>query len=198
MILSRMITLGRLQPRTFKLSLVFSLLLACLLTGSCIVAPSVAAEPARFAITAKGDGNELTVSTEGETAIIDVQSASGIGSAKVELPAEHGLNQIVLRLHLQGLEDLKLIYGVATITAQVSSQSLAVASQNPSQHVSTACGIEEDLTPTSAYWLDLQMVSAQQPAQIPLKDGYFEFALPKDFWATPNHSFTVQWVDFYR
>ena len=51
---------------------------------SAVSGPSVA-QPSRVTAAAEGDGNNVTVSDEGETVILDVQSRSGIGRATVNV-----------------------------------------------------------------------------------------------------------------
>ena len=81
----------------------FSLLMACILITVALVGAAETHTP-RFTITAEGDGNKLTVSAAGETVIMDVHSRSGIGSATAELVSGTLPENILLRLHLAGLE----------------------------------------------------------------------------------------------
>jgi hypothetical protein len=52
----------------------------------------------------------------------------------------------------------------------------------------------------SPHWMELRILARDgKPAQaIPLKDGYFEMALPKAFLEGNPKSITINWIDFYR
>src|SRR3990172_4281039 len=98
------------------------LLLVCMLMTGCAAPPGAPETPAPvFRVSAEGDGNELTVNTEGETTIVEVHSESGIGSATIELVSGGFPEDIVLRLHVQGLEKFQLSYGGTVISASVAS-----------------------------------------------------------------------------
>jgi hypothetical protein len=148
----------------------------------------------RFSTAADGDGNELTVSAAGETTLIDVHSQSGIGSATVELVSGEPPQNIVLRLHLQGLEQFRLLYDRTRVTASVAGSDMGglVESATLSE------GEERPITPDSPLWLDIRIVSGQAASQITLDQRYFEIRLSKDFLRDARRSFSMRWIDFYR
>jgi hypothetical protein len=158
--------------------------------------PSGASEtrPPVFTAAAEGDGNELKVSVEGETAVVDVQSRSGIGAATVELASGTPPETIVVRLHVSGLESFRLSYEQTTITVAVSSSD----SRSILQEVSSPDGGTSPLTFDSPLWLDIRAVSEQATPTIPLQQGYFEIRLPKQLLSDRQRSFTIRWIDFYR
>lgn len=171
------------------------LLLACLLTAGCATPPAAPdIQPPIFTVTAEGEGDEVTVSVEGETAIIDVHSQSGIGQATVELVSGAPPQKIILRLHLKGLERFRLAYDQTVITAQVSSTDSGAIIQT----VVSPNGDETLIASDSPFWLDSRIVSDQTPPTIPLDQGYFEIALPQDFLAAGYRAFAIRWIDFYR
>lgn len=171
------------------------LLLVCLLTAGCATLPAAPAiQPPVFTVTAAGEGDEVTVSLEGETAIIDVHSQSGIGQATVELVSGEMPQKIILRLHLKGLERFRLAYDQTVITAQVSSTGGGAMVQT----VVSPNGEETPIASDSPFWLDSRIVSDQTPPTIPLDQGYFELSLPQDFLTAGHRAFTMRWIDFYR
>ena len=52
----------------------------------------------------------------------------------------------------------------------------------------------------SPLWTDIRIVGSDgKPAkELPLKDGYFEMALPRAFFEDNPKAITVKWIDFYR
>jgi hypothetical protein len=147
-----------------------------------------------FVFTTDSDGNELTVSAEGETTLIEVHSQSGIGSATVELVSGAPPENIVLRLHLKGLEEFRLTFDKTVIVARVSSGDVG----SVDEIAILPGGEEQSITPDSPLWLDIRIVSGQATPQIPLDQGRFEIALPRDFLHDEHRSFSIRWIDFYR
>ena len=172
-----------------------SLLLAGILMAGCAAPPGAPETPAPvIRVTAEGDGNKLTVSSEGETAIFDVQSESGIGSATIELVSGGFPENIILRLHVKGLEEFQLTYGGTVISATVSSSD----NRSIFQSLATPEESERPITPDNPSWLDIATVSDQAKSRIPLDQGYFEITLPKGLLSARDRSFSIQWIDFYR
>ena len=172
-----------------------SLLLAGSLTAGCAAPLGAPETPAPvIRVTAEGDGNKLTVSSEAETAIIDVQSQSGIGFATIELVSGVFPENILLRLHVKGLEEFQLTYGGTVISASVSSRD----SGSVIQSVASPEEGERPITPDSPSWLDIAIVSDPATPRIPLDQGYFEITLPKGLLSAGDRSFSIQWIDFYR
>jgi hypothetical protein len=167
------------------------LLAAILLLAGCGVPET---PPPVFTASAEGSGNELKVSIEGETAVIDIQSRSGIGAATVELVSGTPPETIVVRLHVHGLESFRLSYEQTAITASVSSSD----SGSVLQEISLPGGTTSPLTSGSPLRLDIRAVSGQATPTIPLQQGYFEIRLPKRLLSDRQRSFAIQWIDFYR
>jgi hypothetical protein len=126
--------------------------------------------------------NQLSLSVEDETAVIDVQSPSGIGKADVEFLSGSYPAQIILRLHIEKLEGFKLTFGRTTVSASSSGTSEPVT-----QSLIESDGSERALTPSSSLWIDIQ------PEQ-----KYLEVRLPASLIQEKPESFSFQWVDFYR
>jgi hypothetical protein len=167
---------------------------ACILLAGCTGPPGAAATPTpQVTVTSEGQGNEATVSAEGETIVINVHSESGIGTATIEPDPETPLANILVRLHLQGLEGFHFSYDQTVITAQAPSGRGDIP-----QSVRSSGGDETLITSDSPYWIDIRIVSEQATPQIPLDNGYFEVRLPEEFQRAGRRSFSIQWIDFYR
>jgi hypothetical protein len=83
------------------------LLMICLLAGCGAPTdpPSAAPRPV-FNTTAEGDGNALKISA-GDPVVVEVRSQSGIGAGLVELVSGAPPANIIVRLHLRGLEQFR-------------------------------------------------------------------------------------------
>jgi len=149
--------------------------------------------PPVFSIASDDTGNEVAVSVEGETAIFDVRSERGIGSATVEL-VSGSPQTIVLRVHLQGLEEFRLMYNEVTLIASVSSRDV----DGVAERVVLPDGAEQSLVLGDPLWIDIRIVSDQDVPSIPLDQGYFEVKLPNNFLNEARRTFSIRWIDFYR
>lgn len=126
--------------------------------------------------------NELSLSSQSGTTVIDVQSPSGIGKANIEFLSGMYPGQIVLHLHIEKLEGFKLTYGTTTLSASSSGTADAVV-----QSLIQPDGGERLITPASPLWMDIQ------PEQ-----EYFEIKLPNALTQEKPEAFSFEWVDFYR
>jgi len=180
--------------------LLFPLFCITVLLALCLAgcAPLGAGDP-QFLVTLDGADNQMTVTSADRTALLDVYSASGLGRASVRWVAGSYPAHIRLRLHLRGLEELRVTYAATVITLSIPSsgefavrQEQAAAGPAPQQ----AHSISSD----SPYWMKTaivgQTVSRQNP--IPLTDGWIEVELPQHFFRGRYTEFAIQWVDFYR
>lgn len=147
----------------------------------------------------KAEADRAAVTVTEDLALIDVTSATGIGGLSATLNEGAWPAEIVIRLHMRGLERLEMRYGEFIITTGVSSNS----GPPPALMLSV---VGEDGTVQSAspsadiYYPTIRAIPAigGTPA-IPLpEDGAFEITLPRHFHVTGYPSFTMQWIDFYR
>jgi len=171
------------------------LLMAGILIAGCMTSSgdSPTSMPS-FTISAEGAGNELSVNVEDEIAIVDVRSQGGIGSATIELVSGTLPKNIVIRLHLKGLEEFRLSYDQTLITASVSSGEGGSVGQS----VGAPDGDGTPIAPGSPFWIAIRIVPDQATPYVPLDRGYFEITLPDDFLQGAHHSFSIRWIDFYR
>ena len=146
-----------------------------------------------FKITTKRDNDKVEVRADKEKTVFIVKSPFGISNAVIERTGEKWPDAVVLRLHLKGLENFEASNGKVTLDAAVSSQDGKVQLWKDGKE-------DAVLDAKSPYWMEIRMIGGDgKPAKaIPLKDGYFEMALPKAFFEDNPKSFTVEWIDFYR
>jgi hypothetical protein len=185
---------------------IFGLLIVCIVMFGCTVPPvapeaqvrlltdTPEAQVPHFALAADSDGNELMVSAQGETTLIDVRSQSGIGSGTVELVSGAPPQNIVVRLYLKGLEQFRLSYDGTVVTASVTGNDI----DSLIESATLSEGGERPITPDSPLWLDIRTGSSQATPQIPLDQKHFEIRLPKDLLHDGRRSFSIRWIDFFR
>lgn len=169
----------------------FLFILLSLLAGCTPTAP---AEPFRTLITAQGLENKVVMVLEENTAVFNIRSETGIGSANVLLQSGRWPSQVILRFYLSGLEELTVTYGDAILTLNISSTEA-----NQIIQAVTRSGSTEPIDSDSPYWMDVSVLDAAgNPATIPVTDGAIEVSLPPDFFSQDVDSFALNWVDFYR
>jgi len=176
-----------------KQFVVHTILFSIFLTA-CASQPVNAQEQAEpvFSVSAKNAEDQLVFQYKDNTTTIEINSPFGIGSAKFKLESGDMPERIVLRLHLRGLEEFRLISDQVTIAASVSSSGgLKTQSQRKIFRDS-----EQIMLAFDPLWLEIEIVSDSE--QIPLKEGYFEIVFPKGFMQQSGDSFEIQWIDFYR
>lgn len=144
-------------------------LLACMLLGAC----QPVRQPPALAVTLAKSEDQAQLRWEGDTAAIDLYSASGIGAATITWPGEPPAAPLLLRLHLRGLEGLQVAAG---------AQQAALSVDNaPPYTVRVEGGSAEPAT------VDLDVERA---------NGVFSVWLGQSW--LQNGGLNVQWVDFYR
>jgi hypothetical protein len=144
-----------------------------------------------LSLAKKKAADRIEVNVEGDTAIIDVFSQSGIGGATITTTRERWPSSIVLRLHLSGLESVAVSNGKVKLTGSVLSHS-----GNTKRLYLTEEGQDGEREPgTEIKVLD----AAGKPITgLPGKDGYFEIMLPKALLEGQPKSLDLGWIDFYR
>ncbi len=178
-----------------RIHVALGLFVTCaLLTGCAASAGAPATPPPMFTITAEGEGNEITASAQGDAIVFDVHSRSGIGSGTFEFLSGTPPKSIVVRLHLKGLEDFRLVYQKTTLIASVSSG----ADHAASQRVLSPDGREQLITSDSPSWMEIRRTSNPSATPGASDSGSFEIAMPKDLVREGYRSFSIRWIDFFR
>lgn len=173
----------------------FPAFLAVIFLAACAVEPDRSTWVKPDIKTTKSDQEDaISISSEAGISLIDINSPSGIGSARFELVSGTLPEKIIARLHLKGLEKFRLSYNETVISASISSSS---AFNISSQNILLSDG-EYPILRGHPLWLEIEVVSDQPIKKIPLEEGYFEITFPKEFNKKIGGSFEIQWVDFYR
>lgn len=137
---------------------------AALLAGCRPVRPAPALE-----VTLSKAEDSAQVSWQGDSIVVDIASASGIGAAQLAWPGEVGPgDSLLLRLHLTGLEGLQVSNGLEQAALSVDSAApYAVRAEGGAPALDVVRG-----------------------------DGVFLVRLEWNW--LQNNKVDVRWVDFYR
>ena len=137
----------------------------------------------------------VTITAEGERAVITLDGGRGIGRTTIRRNREHWPATVVVRAQLGGLESLTVSAGKVKISASVLSHSghptLAHLWKNGQEG--------PPLKQSSPYWLEIRRLDAKgQPvSSLPPKGGCFEVTIPQKLLGQAT-SFELHWIDFYR
>jgi hypothetical protein len=133
-----------------------------------------------FIVITKNPDDQVGFEFENGTSLIDIQSPTGIGSAAFELESGSMPGNIILRLHLKGLEGFRLTSPKDQISASVSGGEIE-------NQTILSSGTESSLLPGHPLWMEIQ------PAE-----GYFDITVPQEFIRNAGKMFEIEWIDFYR
>lgn len=160
--------------------------------------PLIAEDRLYFVTTDRPD-NQVHLTVADETAIFTIESARGIGQATIQRVAGPAPKRILLRFHLRGLEEMRLVYGDTATILSIASvgdgqvfQTLAPAHDPQAQ--------EQPITPDGLDWMQTRIApdSDEGKPSLPLENGYIEVELPNRFLLERHTTFTLRWIDFYR
>lgn len=167
------------------------------LCGLFLATPAVAAAelpPFEPKIVVKKGDDAVAVKREGEKVVLSITSRSGIGKATVT-PAGKWPKTVVLRLHLRGLESLRISDGRTTLEGAVSSHGdgavrLALRDGND----------ENPVDAKSPYWTEVRILDGEgKPIKkLPPADGCFELLVPQALLPGEGKPLELSWIDFYR
>jgi hypothetical protein len=146
-----------------------------------------------FTVTTQNKDDRVSFQNLNAQTVIDVYSPTGIGSATLKLQSGSMPEKIVLRLHLRGLEELRLTSAQTSITVSVSNSDPSQVRQRI-----LAASSDTPLTPDHPLWMEIEIVTEQAEKKIPLEEGYFEVTLPQEFVQKAGNTFEIEWIDFYR
>jgi hypothetical protein len=151
-------------------------------------------QPGAFKITARREDDRVEVLADKGKTLFNVRSPFGISQAVIERQQASWPDAVVLRLHLKGLSNFRPSNGKVTVDAAVTTQ------EGKTQVRLWKDGKEDaPLDEKSPLWMDIRIVGDGKPAkELPLKDGYFEMALPRALFEGNPKSIALKWIDFYR
>jgi hypothetical protein len=142
-----------------------------------------------------GEGNNVAIQRGQGVAVIDIYSRSGIGRGEVEAPSGAFPASVVLRLHIQSLEELRLTYDEITLIVSVPNQAGGPIRQSI---LNTSTAGEQPVGLESPYWMRVAIVPPQGTPSPSVGEGYIEVELPPDFQSQSRRSISFQWVDVFR
>lgn len=133
------------------------------------------------------DARNAAVTSEwrGQTLLLEITSPTGIGSASITLGEGVVPRDIVVRLHLAGLEQITFAYAGATVQGSLSSVGEPAVRQ---EVLLPGAAAPEAIDEDSPYWLTIAS----------LDEGGFDVRVPEDFLASGARAFALSWIDFYR
>ncbi len=162
-----------------------------------VVEGLVAPDGRPLGVRCRNREDAIKVAAEGGGTILSVTSPSGIGAATVERGGGRWPDELILRIHLRGLESLRLSGGGAAL-------GISVLSHGGNTRLLHLAGRGEgegpQLTPGDPGWTDVRAVDARgQPvAGLPGEGGWFELTVPKVLLPPVEDTLRLDWVDFYR
>ncbi|MCE9518147.1 MAG: hypothetical protein K8R87_01045 [Verrucomicrobia bacterium] len=172
----------------------FSFLMAAQLAG--------AVEPLEFMFESLKPGEtvregSIKTSSQKEAVIFDIHDARGLGGVSITPKLGVWPKSVIVRLHLSGLESLRMSNGKVTLSGSVVSQS---------GHM-RLLEIEEsdkkrEADKNDPLWVNIRMLDGQgneiDRLPVPEKGGYFEITLPPALLCAAKRGMTLRWIDFYR
>ena len=151
------------------------------------------------AVSAPREGDRLECRLEGQAAVVDVRSRRGIGGGTIVLPDKNGPRKIILRMHLRGLENLRISNDDIEISASVLSHGDNRILQQ-ARRLAAGTGKAEALKKADPHHLTIEIVdrAAKAGRKIPVQDGYFQITLAPVLLKGSGKTLRLHWIDFYR
>lgn len=157
--------------------------------------PAGDAPPARFAVTTRKADDTVEVTGDRDRTVFGIRSRSGIGRAVIERTGDGWPKAVVVRLHLRGLENLRVSNGSAEVRAAVGVRDGTVeARQWKGDRTETPLEADDPLRLA----VRVRDKDGKPAAGLPPDGGHVEVTLPAAFLTDNPKSLTVEWVDFYR
>jgi hypothetical protein len=156
---------------------------------------ATAADDPTFKYTLQKDKDSITATTKDGSTTFAIVSPGGIGSGTITRVGDAWPKAIVVRLNLSGLEKFDAKAGKLELHAFVNVSSMkSVTFTKDGKPV-------EGYGPKHPLWTEIKIFDAdgtpRETTHIP-KRGWFEIALPKDFFEGNPESVTLDWIDYFR
>jgi hypothetical protein len=179
------------EPPVFGCLLIVASVLAA---QTAVQSAGPAGKPPSFKITTKRANDSVQVLQEKAKTVLVIKCPFGISNASIERTGAQWPTELLVRLHLKGLENFKAANGKGTLHAAASVQGGKLTLRQWKNGKEN-----QPLDKTSAWWMENRTLDSGKPAtKIPLKDGFFELAIPSAFFDDNPKAITLEWVDFYR
>ena len=160
-----------------------------------VTKPAGDESPARFAVTTRKADDTVEVTGDRDRTVFGIRSRFGIGRAVIERTGDGWPKAVVVRLHLTGLERLKVSGGKVEIGAAVGVREGKVEARQWKGGKDEIPLAADDPLRLAIRALDK---GGKPAAVVPLDGGHFEFTLPAALLKDNPKSLTVEWIDFYR
>ncbi len=146
-------------------------------------------------IDCPNEGDQVKITPQKEGVLLEISSKKGIGQATVERTTGAWPKPLILRLHLRGLESLR-------VEGDQWGFEASVMSYPPYQTRLRVYGPDPlpPVDPKSPYWVEVRALDStgKPSSKIPLEGGYFELTIPALFLEKAPKKLQIHWIDFYR
>jgi len=143
-------------------------------------------------VAADSTNARISLASEKDASVIDIQSEFGIGKARIERNVDNWPPAVTVRLHLRGLESFKVGQGDVTVEWFASMDGKRITSYSSLRQGNK----ESSLDKQSPYFTKVAVEWKEQP--LPREVAYFEVRLPAKLFAGNPKEITLRWVDFFR
>lgn len=167
---------------------------AVLSTDAAAEGNGAAGQPQPFKITTKKSTDSVQALQENAQTVLVIKCPSGISNASIERQGAQWPKELVLRLHLKGLENFKAANGQGTLHAAASFKDGKYVLRQWKNNKEN-----QPIDKSSSWWMENRAVDGGKAATaIPLKEGFLELVLPSAFFEGNPKAITIEWIDFYR
>jgi hypothetical protein len=142
--------------------------------------------------------------SEGDSIVVQVTSKFGIDKATIKRKAKEWPKSMILRLHLTGLESLKIGNGSERVSLYASDFRKNTGGYDLLLTMSFGDRGVDDVHEGNGgalgrgfpHWTEVRVVGSER--KIPLKQGWFEVPVPVGLFKKNPEEITLEWVDFHR
>ncbi|WP_165234294.1 carbon-nitrogen hydrolase family protein [Aquisphaera insulae] len=147
-----------------------------------------------ISVSARKGEDRLDVEGADSAPVVAVRTASGIGGLTVRRTAARWPDRLQLRLHVRGLESLRIRAGGLTLAASAEARpgGRVVVNRIDRQ------GREQPLGESDSLWVAIRAKGFEGIARRPGDGGHFEIDVPSAILDANPEEVGVEWVDLYR
>lgn len=167
--------------------------LTALAAGLVVSAAQCAASAPERPARSNHRGQSVDVASVGGGLVVDIRSASGIGTGRVSVPAAGWPPRVRIRLHTRGLESLGLRCGETRLRVEVSSHGTF-----PVRSYQLGADGQQVLRPDDPLHVAVEAGGGAGGLSVPLREGYFQVEVPPAMLARGCTPLDMKWIDFHR